>query len=140
MDRDTEVGRPAPVVSADNQFFWEGVSRGELRIQRCAGCGRLRHPPRPMCPRCQSLDWSYVVSAGRGRVYSFVTHYRPTIPGFESPFVVALVQLDEGTRLITNLLDCEPGDVRIGTAVEVTFVSYADGVQLPQFRPAPQAG
>jgi uncharacterized OB-fold protein/acyl dehydratase len=127
--------RPRPAVSADTEFFWEGCRRGELLIQRCAACGRLRHPPRPACGECGSLDWDAVRSSGRGEVFSFVVHHHPPVPGFEVPYVVALVALEEGTRLVSNLVDVAPEDVRIGMPVEVSFLRVDETLTLPVFRP-----
>jgi len=128
--------RPRPVISEDNRFFWEGVGRGELLIQRCASCGALRHPPRPMCPRCQSPDWNTARASGRGRVHSFVVPRHPPLPAFPEPYVVALVDLEEGTRLVTNLVGVTPDEVRIGMAVELEMTRIDDEVVLPLFRPA----
>jgi hypothetical protein len=122
---------PPPIDSA---FFWEGVEQDELRIQRCVSCGKLRHPPRPMCPYCRSLERDYVVSPGRGEVYSFVVHHRPQVPGRENPFAVVLVELEEGTRIIGNAIDCEPGDVHVGMPVEVVFAPNDKGRKLPHWR------
>jgi uncharacterized OB-fold protein/acyl dehydratase len=129
--------RPRPAISDDTRFFWEGVARGELLIQRCANCGELRHPPRPMCPRCRSLDWDTVRAAGRGTVYSFVVPHHPRLPAFAERYVVALVELEEGTRLITNLVGVAPEDVRIGMAVELECAKVDDELVLPLFRPVP---
>jgi uncharacterized protein len=123
---------PPPMDSA---FFWEGVEAGELRIQRCSSCGQLRHPPRPMCPNCRSLDWDFVVSSGLGVVYSFVVHHRPEVPGREHPFTVGLVELEEGTRIVGNIVDCPPADVRVGMPVQIAFVPNSKGQTLPHWRP-----
>ena len=128
--------RPRPAVNQDNAFFWEGVERGELLIQRCSSCGRLRHPPRPMCPHCQSLEWDTVAASGRGTVYSFVVPHHPQVPAFEYPYVVALVELEEGTRLVSNVIDVDPAEVSVGMPVEVSFVAVDDELTLPLFRPA----
>jgi uncharacterized protein len=125
-----------PPPPRDVAFFWEGVERDELRIQRCGGCGRLRHPPRPMCPHCRSLEWDHVISSGRGEVYSFVVHHRPEVPGREHPFAVVIVELEEGTRIVGNVADCPPDEVRIGMSVEVVFVTNELGRKLPLWRPS----
>jgi uncharacterized OB-fold protein/acyl dehydratase len=127
--------RPRPAINRDNAFFWEGIDRAELLIQRCASCGRLRHPPGPMCPSCRSLEWDTVVSSGRGSVYSFVVPHHPQVAAFEYPYVVALVQLEEGTRLVSNVVGVEPEDVHVGMPVAVEFVAVDDELTLPQFRP-----
>ena len=128
--------RPRPSVSDDTRFFWEGVERGELLIQRCRSCGELRHPPGPMCPRCRSLDWDAVRASGRGTVHSYVVPHHPRLPAFPDRYVVALVDLEEGTRLVTNLVDVPPEHVRIGMAVELACTKVDDELVLPLFRPA----
>ncbi|GDY28984.1 hypothetical protein GTS_06170 [Gandjariella thermophila] len=124
-----------PVRSRDTAFFWDGTAAGELRIQRCGACGRLRHPPGPMCPACGSTSPEYLVAAGRGEVYSYVVHHHPPMPGRETPFVVALVELPEGVRVLGELLDVPPDDVRVGMPVEVTFLPVDDDITLPAWRP-----
>ncbi|ORB70585.1 Zn-ribbon domain-containing OB-fold protein [Mycobacterium scrofulaceum] len=128
--------RLAPAITKDTEFFWNGLRDNKLLIQRCAGCGRLRHPPRPMCPHCRSLDWDTVESSGRGTVYSYVMPHEPKFPFFEYPYVVVLVELEEGVRLVSNLTGIEPADVRTGTPVEVYYQSFDDDLVLHQFRPA----
>jgi uncharacterized OB-fold protein/acyl dehydratase len=134
-DEGTAAARPRPAINDDTRFFWEGAVKGELRIQRCASCGRLRHPPGPMCPDCRSVEWDFVEASGRGQVYSFVVHHHPPIPGFQTPYVVALVELEEGTRLVANLIDLEPEKVEIGMPVEVAFVQVDPDYTAPAFRP-----
>jgi len=128
--------RPRPAMNDDSAFFWEGARRGELLIQRCASCGVLRHPPRPGCGACGSLEWDTVASSGRGSVFSYVVHHYPPVPGFEPPFVVALVELSEGTRLVSNLIEVDPEDVKIGMPVQVRFVAIDADLTLPLFAPA----
>lgn len=127
--------RPRPSVNQDTEFFWEAAKRGELRVQRCASCGTLRHPPRPMCPTCRSPAWEAVRASGRGEVYSFVVYHHPPFPGFDVPYVVALVALEEGVRVVSNVVGARPEDVRIGLPVEVTFEAVDDELTLPMFRP-----
>jgi uncharacterized OB-fold protein/acyl dehydratase len=126
--------RPRPAVNLDNQFFWDGVNEGRLLIQRCTKCARLRHPPGPACPNCGSLEWDTVTSAGRGTVYSYVMPHYPPAPMFGEDYVVVLVELDEGVRFVSNLVDVAPGDVQIGMPVEVTFVQTDPELTLPMFR------
>ena len=128
--------RLAPSMTADSQFFWNGVKDGRLLIQRCAACGVLRHPPRPMCPHCHSLTWDTLESSGKGTVYSFVMPRHPQFPFFDDDYIVALIELEEGTRLVSNLVDVAPEDTRIGMAVVVRFDEFDDGVVLPVFTPA----
>ena len=124
-----------PAVNRDTAFFWEGAAAGELRVQRCAGCGALRHPPGPVCPQCRSMEWDHVVAAGRGEVASFVVHHHPPVPGRDVPFVVAVVALPEGVRVVGDVLDVAPGDVYVGMPVVVTFERVDDDLVLPQWRP-----
>ena len=125
----------APSMSPDTQFFWDGLKEHQLLIQRCASCGVLRHPPRPMCPSCNSLEWDTVAASGRGEVHSFVLPRHPAMPFMEDDYIVALVQLEEGVRVISNLCDVAPADAAIGQAVEVFFAEFDDGLVLHQFRP-----
>jgi uncharacterized OB-fold protein len=128
--------RLAPAVTVDTAFFWDALRHHHLVIQRCVSCGTLRHPPRPMCPRCQSLEWDTVDASGRGTVVSFVIPHHPPLPWFPEPFVVALVELEEGTRLVTNVVGAAPDAVTIGMAVQVRFEHFDDGLVLPLFVPA----
>ena len=127
--------RPRRAMSQDTQFFWNGVRSGELLIQRCSSCGELRHPPRPMCPSCRSMDWDTVPASGRGEVYSYVVYHHPLVPPFEAPYVVALIELEEGVRMISNVVGVDPHEVAIGMPVEVTFEAVDDELTLPLFRP-----
>lgn len=129
-----EPRRPRPPINRDNAFFWDGVAAGELRIQRCAGCATLRHPPRPMCGSCQSTDVDVVVSSGRGTIYSYAVHHHPPLPGIELPLVVILVELEEGVRLVSSLADASPEAVAIGLPVEVVFTQVDEDLTLPLFR------
>jgi hypothetical protein len=131
-----------PVASPDTAFFWAGAAAGELRVQRCDGCGALRHPPGPMCPSCGTMSLqppSYVVAAGTGEVYSYVVHHHPPVPGKKLPIVVALVQLTEGVRMTGELLGVAPGQVRIGLPVRAEFVRVDDDLTLPAWRAASSA-
>jgi uncharacterized OB-fold protein/acyl dehydratase len=127
--------RPQPSVSRDTRFFWEGVERGELRIQRCESCGKFHHPPVVRCPECGSYEQGYAASAGRGTVYSFVEPCHPKLPAFEYPYVVGLVELEEGVRLLTNIVDVDPELVRIGMPVDLLFRKVDAEMTLPVFRP-----
>ena len=120
------------MADADDEWFWAGVAGHRLLLQRCDGCGRLRQPPGPRCPACGSFEWSTVEASGRGRIYSWIVSRHPTEPD-DRPRTVILVELDEGVRLVSNLLDGY--DAEVGMAVEVTFADV-DGVTLPQFLPA----
>ncbi len=129
-----------PVTSPDTEFFWAGTAAGELRVQRCDGCGALRHPPGPMCSSCGAMSSrppGYVVAAGTGEVYSYVVHHHPPVPGKKLPIVIALVQLPEGVRMTGELLGVAPGQVRIGLPVRAEFARIDDDLTLPAWRAAP---
>jgi uncharacterized protein len=124
-----------PQVTPDTAFFWAGTLAGELRIQRCASCGALRHPPGPMCPACGTPgDGGYVVAAGTGEVFSYVVHHHPPVPGKQLPLVVALVQLPEGVRMVGEMPGVAPDQVRIGLPVRSTFLRIDDDLALPAWR------
>lgn len=127
--------RPGVSINDDNRFFFDALGRGELRFQQCPSCHQITHPPTPMCPACGSFERGTVASSGRGEVYSFIVNHHPQVPGFTYPLVVALVELDEGVRMVTNLVGVAPDEVHIGLPVELEVV-VVDGDQvLPLFRP-----
>jgi uncharacterized protein len=128
--------RPRPAVTPDTAWWFEACQQHRLLIQRCASCGTLRHPPEPMCGVCRSLDWDTVEASGRGRVYSFVINHYPQVPAFDYPLAVGLIELEEGTRLIANLIGIDPADISVDLPVEVEFVDHDEGLSLPAFRPA----
>lgn len=124
-----------PVISPDTKFFWDGMAAGELRIQRCGGCGALRHPPGPMCPQCGSPDPGYLVAAGTGTVFSYVVHHHPPVPGKRLPLVIALVELDEGVRVLGEMVGVSPGQVSVGMPVQIEYLRIDDELTLPAWRP-----
>lgn len=126
-----------PVVTRDTAFFWAGTAAGELRIQRCGGCGQLRHPPGPVCRQCGADRQDHLVARGTGEVFSFVVHRHPPVPGRRLPIVVALVELTEGVRMVGEVLGAEPAQVRIGAAVRVDFVRVDAELTLPAWRLLP---
>jgi uncharacterized protein len=128
--------RPRPSLTADNRWWFEALREHELRIQRCGACGTLRHPPRPVCDRCGSLEWDSVVAEGTGSVYSFVVNHYPQVPAFEYPLPIGLIELREGTRLVADLVGVDQASIRIGLPVVVEFVDHDDELTLPAFRPA----
>ena len=130
--------RPVPYPDDASEPFWTACARHELTLQRCAGCGRLRFPPRPMCPRCTSMESTWERASGRGRVWSWVVAHPPVLPAFQDrvPFNVAVIDLEEGVRMIGNVFEIANEDLQEGMPVEVTFEDVEDGVSLPQWRPA----
>jgi uncharacterized OB-fold protein len=129
------VTRPDPLITDDNEFFWAAATESRLVAQRCGSCGRLRHPPRPMCPHCHSLEVEIQELSGRGTVYSYAILRHPPNPAFEYPVLGALVDLEEGVRLLTNLQGVEPSEIRIGMVVTGEFVPTVGGQAVPVFRP-----
>jgi uncharacterized protein len=128
--------RMRPPLGFDNKWWWDAVQNGQLPIQRCKACSVLRHPPRPMCGKCQSTEWDFVASSGQGTVYSYVVLHHPQFPGYEYPMVAAVIELAEGTRIVSNVVGIEPAKVRIGMPVRVSIEAVDDSWKLPLFRPA----
>jgi uncharacterized OB-fold protein len=126
--------RPKPFVTRDNAFWFAAARDRRLVIQACDHCGRLRHPPAPVCPHCRSFDWHEVESTGRGTVHSYVISHHPKAPGFDHPHAVVLADLDEGTRLVADF-DGDHARLAVGLPVRVEWLRYDDDVTLPRFRP-----
>lgn len=131
----TEILRPRPAINRDNAFFFESLDNGELTIQQCGSCDELRHPPVPMCPTCHSLEWSPTVMSGKGVVFSHVVVHHPIVPPFEAGYVVGLIELEEGPRVIMNIEGIEADDIEIGMPVTVTPERMDEGLVLPIARP-----
>ena len=134
--------RILPLVNEENRHFWEGGAREELCFLRCEACSYYVHPPAPVCPECLGRELSPRPVSGRGTVHTYTVNHHPWIPGFDPPYVVAIVELEEqpGLRLTTNITGCEIDDVCIGLPVRVRFEQVADDVYLPLFEPAGAAG
>ena len=132
--------RPLPVKQPESDFYWEKAQAHELWLRRCNACGRAYFYPRDICPHCFSRDVTWERASGRGTLYAFGIVHRGPTPAFRDhvPYVVALVDLEEGARMPTNLVDVQPDPehVRVGMAVEVTFDDVTADVTLPKFRPA----
>jgi uncharacterized OB-fold protein len=135
-------GRPVPVVDGDSSSYWAAAHRGELLINRCARCEQFVFYRRSVCPHCGAAGVEPYVAKGTGTVYSYTISRRPASPEFRDdvPYVVALVELDEGVRLMTNIVNCEPAAVYIGQAVSVRFESIAEDISLPFFEPVDSRG
>lgn len=139
----TALPAPEPVPEPETQRFWDALNDHVLALQRCATCQEVIWYPRFFCPRCGGTDTSWFQASGDGVIYTFTVVRKSRRPGYDTavPYVVASVELDEGPRIFANIVDCDPGDVRIGQRVRVTFVP-ADGGRwtLYRFRPARQQG
>lgn len=133
----TEYRKPLPLADADSQEFWAGCKRHELLIQRCTRCHTFRHPPGLVCSKCLSTDYEWVKASGKGEVYTFIIVRTAVHPAFEAdvPYVVAVIQLDEGVRMTSNIIGCKPEDVKIGMKVQVTFDDVTPEDSLPKFKP-----
>lgn len=129
------AGIPEPVPSRWSRPYWEGLAQGELRYQRCAGCGTAVFAPAPVCPGCLSGDLVWEVSAGRGTIYSWTVVWRPQTPAFRVPYAAAIVDLDEGWRMLANVIGCEPDDLAVDLPVVAEIVRVSDTLWLPCFRP-----
>jgi uncharacterized protein len=135
-DEPDNARRPAPIVTDDSAVFWDAAREGRLVAQRCGSCRALRHPPRPMCPRCHSLEIDVAELSGNGTVYSYAILHHPQNPAFEYPVLGVLVDLDEGIRVMSNIVDIDKDDIRVGLRVEVSFVPTTNDGRVPVFRPA----
>jgi uncharacterized OB-fold protein len=128
---------PRPAITRDSAFFWEGLNARRLLIRKCTRCQHLHHPPGPMCPVCHSQEWTAVESSGRGTIHSFVIVHQGQLPGFTYPLPVAVIDLEEGTRVVSNLSGIGVDEVRIGMPVEIEFNEVEPGYVLYAFHPRP---
>jgi uncharacterized OB-fold protein len=131
-----EAKRPLPKPTPETRHFWQGTAAGELRLQRCDECRHAYFPPRPFCPKCASRKVSVFKACGRAILYSYVINNRP-MPPFTEPYSIAVVQLEEGPRMMTNIVDCPqtPEALELDMKVEVKFEKLDDKITLPLFRP-----
>jgi uncharacterized protein len=140
MAAENRMPTPAPLVQPEVKVFWDATAEGRLLLPKCTKCGTYIWFPRPFCPACGSLDIEWVRASGRGTVYSYTINRRGggDLPEYKEapPYVLAYVQLEEGPRIMTNIVDCDVESVRIGQTVEVVFHDTGQGTALPRFRPA----
>ena len=134
----SEWNKPLPTVSGESKPYWDSCRLGRLVIQKCDNCSEFQFYPRGICANCWSNDIKWYTATGRGTVWSFTVTYQNRTPGFaeDVPYVLALVELEEGVRMFTNIIDCQPTDVRIGMDVEVAFVQANNQISIPYFKPA----
>ena len=132
-----EPARAKPKPTPETQHFWDGTKANQLLLQRCDECSKTYFPPRPFCPVCASRNVSVTPASGKGILYSYVIHHRP-VPGFTPPYAIAVVELAEGPRMMTNIVECEqtPEALELDMKLEVAFEKLDDKITLPQFRPA----
>ena len=129
--------RPLPAITPETRHFWEGAKSGELRLQKCAACSHVYFPPRPFCPKCASRDVHVMRASGKATLYSYVIHHR-AVPGFTPPYSIAVVELEEGPRMMTNIVGIEqtPQALQLDMPLEVVFERMSEEISLPLFRPA----
>jgi hypothetical protein len=131
------IEKPLPRPTEDTAPYWEAARNGELRMQQCTACRHIRFPPALVCPRCLAAETEWVRLSGRGAIFSFIVVHRSQHPAFsgDTPYNVVIVELEEGPRLHSTLVDCPNARIRIGMPVEVVFDRIDDEVTLPRFRP-----
>jgi len=136
----SEAKRPfrvLPQVTPENEHYWKGGARGELCFLRCGECSTWVHPPSPLCPSCLSRQLAPAAVSGRARLLTWTVNHHPWIPGFDPPYVIAIVEIEEqrGLRVTTNLVSCTPEELRMDLPVRVLFEERDEGVFLPLFEP-----
>ena len=131
---------PSPEISPELADFWTATTEGRLLLRRCTACGEAIWYPRPICPFCHSTETVWEQATGRGHVYTCTVVRRGIGAYADAPYVLAYVELDEGPRMMTNIVGCELADVRIGMPVAVVFHDTGNGAALPRFRPAGPPG
>ena len=129
--------RVIPTPTPETKHYWEGAKDGKLILQKCNDCSGIYFPPRPFCPKCSSCSVQEYQASGKGSLYSYVINHLPS-PGFTPPFAIAVVELEEGPRLMSNIVECEqtPEALELDMPLEVTFEKLNDDITLPQFKPA----
>ena len=132
---DAGYAKPVPEPTRDSKPYWDGLNEGRLLLQQCATCRKVRHYPRPVCDGCYSMDVAWIEASGRGRVHSWTVAHHPFHPGFkaELPYIVAVVDLEEGVRMNAQVRGVTPGEMAIGLPVQVAFERMSEGLTLPAF-------
>jgi uncharacterized OB-fold protein len=126
---------PPPMINVETRAFWDATSEGKLLLPRCNACGTVIWYPRAFCPECSSFDVSWFEASGRGSIYSYTVNRRGQGDYRDLAYVLAYVELAEGPRILTNIVECDPESVSVGQRVEVTFQLTSNGAALPRFRP-----
>ncbi len=126
---------PLPQPTSLSAPHWQGCKEGVLKAQQCNDCGQYTFIPRHLCSHCQSRDWQWVACSGKGTLYSYTIVHRAPRPQFTTPYVVVIIELEEGWHILSNLIDCEFDDINLGMAVIVDFKAYTDEITLPLFKP-----
>jgi len=136
-DEKRKTKRPVPRVDEESRPFWEACARHELYIQKCKNCGTVFYYPRGFCPEDLSADFEWVKCSGRGKVYTYTVTRQNQSSGFRDkvPYVMAYVELEEGIRMLTNIVDCDPDDVYVEMPVSAVFEKANESYTLVKFRP-----
>ena len=136
-----EAARARPIPTPETQHFWDGTKAGELRLQRCDACANVYFPPRPFCPKTGSRDVEVFKASGKAVLWSYVINHRPRPDMGTEPYAIAVVKLDEGPTMMTNIVDCPqtPQALQLDMPLQVTFQKINDEITLPQFKPAGDA-
>lgn len=134
----SEYSKPIPAPTSESRPYWEGLQQRKLLMPRCDECHRYWFPPSALCPHCSSETWTWTATSGRGRVFSYVVYHRVYHPGFaeDVPYTVAVIELEEGPRMISNVIGIAPDKVACDMNVEVEFQRITEDVTLPKFKPA----
>ena len=132
----SQVPRPLPKPTPETEHFWEGCKVSELRLQRCCECAHVYYPPRPFCPKCSHRQVEIFAASGKGTLASYVINHRPH-PAWDAPYSIAIVELEEGPRMATNIINCPqtPEALIMDMPVSVVFEVVSDDITLPLFEP-----
>ena len=132
----TGYNKPLPEMEGLTKEFYDFCRQGELRFQRCSNCNAFRHVPREICSECNSFDWQWVASSGRGSVYSWTVVERALHPDFidATPMAPVIIELEEGVRMLSNIVNMAPQNLTMGMPVQVEFKAVTDTVTLPLFQ------
>lgn len=138
---ETEYKKPIPVPSDESRPYWQGLAAGKLLMPRCGDCGRWWFPPSLLCPSCNSARWTWTEAKGTGRIFSYVVYHRVYHEGFagDVPYAVAVIELDEGARMLSNVVGMPPDQLKCDMRVEIVYERITDTVTLPKFRPLASA-
>ena len=131
-----EINRALPRPTPETQHYWDGTREGELRLQRCDDCKQVYFPPRPFCPACASRSVSVFKASGKATLHSYVINHR-SMPGFTAPYAIAVVELEEGPRMMTSIVDTPqtPEALVLDMALSVVFEKASEEITLPKFKP-----
>ena len=129
--------KPLPQVNSDTKPFWDGCRKHELRFQKCLDCGYVRWPSSIICSQCHSSNTEWIVSSGKGKIYTYVVFQQVFHEGFtkDAPYVTASIELEEGPRVLTNIVDCDVNDIKCEMPVEVVWEDVTEEFTIPKFKP-----